>query len=89
MTSSSQPSAPRPHHDPPREPFAKVVWGFHNRRHLQALEQLRRARRLLELGFAGAQERRRAEDRIRLERHDSRAVTIKAGRRILLDTPGA
>jgi hypothetical protein len=35
----------------------------------------------LERGFGGAHEHRRAEDRIRLERHDSHAVTIKAGKR--------
>jgi hypothetical protein len=67
----------------PGEPLAKAVWAFqHDRHHHQALEQLRRARRLLELGFAGAHEHRRAEDRVRVERHDSRTVTIKAGKRI-------
>ena len=62
-----------------------LVWAFHHREHHQTLEQLRRARRLLELGFGGAQERRRAEDRVRLERHDSCAVTIKAGKRVESD----
>ncbi len=65
-----------------REPLAKAVWAFHrDRHHHQTLDQLRRARRLLERGFGGAHEHRRAEDRIRLERHDSHAVTIKAGKR--------
>jgi hypothetical protein len=66
-----------------RKPLAKAVWAFHRQRpHHQTLDQLRRARRLLELGFAGAQERRRAEDLIRLERHESSEVTIRAGSRI-------
>jgi len=86
---SSQPGAPHSSADPHREPFAALMLAFQHRRHHQALEQLRRTRRLLQLGFGGAQERRRAEDRIRLERHDAHAVTIKAGQRVLLDTPGA
>jgi hypothetical protein len=53
---------------------------FQNRRPQQTAEQLRRARRLLELKFAGAQKRRRAEDWIREEWHDAHAVTIRAGR---------
>jgi hypothetical protein len=66
-----------------REPLAKAVWAFYRQRpHHQTLDQLRRARRLLGMGFGGAQEQRRAEDRIRLEWHDSAEVTIKAGRRI-------
>ena len=66
-----------------RDPLSKAVWAFQVRRHHhQALDQLRRARRLLQLGFAGAHEQRRAEDRIRLERHDALAVTIKAGHRV-------
>jgi hypothetical protein len=82
MTSWIQPATPRLLDDRHREPFADLVRAFHHQQHRQTLEQLRRARRLLELGFGGAQERRRAEDRIRLERHDSYAVTIKAGKRV-------
>jgi len=77
MTSSRQPVDRR------REPLAKAVWAFHRQRpHHQTLDQLRRARRLLALGFGGAHEHRRAEDRIRLERHDSSEITIKAGSRV-------
>jgi hypothetical protein len=82
MTSWIQPITPRPIDHRRGQSFVDLVGAFHDRQHRQALEQLRRARRLLELGFGGAQERRRAEDRIRLERHDSCAVTIKAGKRV-------
>jgi hypothetical protein len=82
MTSWIQPTTPRSLDDRHRESFVDLFRTFHQRQHRQTLEQLRRARRLLELGFGGAQERRRAEDRIRLERHDSCAVTIKAGKRV-------
>jgi hypothetical protein len=85
MTSWIQPTTPRPFDDRHRESFVDLFRTFHHRQHRQTLEQLRRARRLLELGFGSAQERRRAEDRIRLERHDSCAVTIKAGKRVLSD----
>jgi hypothetical protein len=84
MTESSVPTRPlMPQDDRRREPLAKAVWAFHRgRHHHQALDQLRRARRLLDLGFAGAHECRRVEDRVRLERHNSSEVTIKAGRRV-------
>lgn len=82
MSSWIEPTTQRPVDDQHREPVADLVWAFHHRQHHQALEQLRRARRLLELGFGRAQERRRAEDLIRLERHDSCAVTIKGGKRV-------
>jgi hypothetical protein len=59
-----------------------LLWDFEHRQHRQTVEHLRRASRLLELGFGRAQERRRAEDKIRDEWHDARAVTIKAGKRL-------
>jgi len=58
------------------------MWVFEHRRHHQTVEQLRRASRLLALGFGRAHERRRAEDKIRDERHDAHAVTIKAGKKL-------
>jgi len=39
-------------------------------------EQLRRARELMEQRFAMAEDRRRAEDLIRDEYHDSRAIIV-------------
>ena len=39
-------------------------------------EQLRRARELMEQRFAMAEDRRRAEDQIRDEYHDSRAIIV-------------
>jgi hypothetical protein len=60
----------------------QLVWNFEHRRHHQTVEHLRRASRLLTLGFGRAQERRRAEDKIRDERHDARAVTIKGGKKL-------
>jgi hypothetical protein len=39
-------------------------------------EQLRRARALMEQRLAMAEDRRRAEDRIRDEYHDSRAIVV-------------
>jgi hypothetical protein len=47
-----------------------------HRRRLQTLEQLRRARALLEARLSLQVELRRAEDRIRDEYHDSRAITV-------------
>jgi hypothetical protein len=49
--------------------------GAPGRTHLTA-EQLRRARELMEQRLAVAEDRRRAEDRIRDEYHDSRAVIV-------------
>jgi hypothetical protein len=89
MISTSQPDAPLLLEDLHREPFAALMRAFHYRRHHQTREHLRRTRRLLELGFGGALERRRLEDRVRLEWHDAHDITIKAGERIALDTPGA
>jgi hypothetical protein len=60
----------------------QLMWDFEHRRHHQTVEQLRRASRLLALGFGRAQERRRAEDKIRDEWHDAREVTIKAGKKL-------
>jgi hypothetical protein len=49
-----------------------------HRRRLQTLEQLRRARASLEARLALQDELRRAEDRIRDEYHDSRAITVNS-----------
>jgi hypothetical protein len=62
--------------------FEQLLWDFEHRRHHQTVEQLRRASRILALGFGRAHERRRAEDKIRDEWHDARAVTIKAGKKL-------
>jgi hypothetical protein len=51
-----------------------------HRRRLQTLEQLRRARAVLEARLSLQDELRRAEDRIRDEYHDSRAITVSDGR---------
>jgi hypothetical protein len=88
MMSSSQTGTPLPLDNLHREPFAALMRAFHYRRHHQTLEHLRRTRRLLELGFGGALERRRAEDRVRLAWRDEHDVTIKAGQRVEADTPG-
>jgi hypothetical protein len=81
MMSSPQPDALLLE-DLHREPFAALMRAFLYRRHHQTREHLRRTRRLLELGFGRALERRRAEDRVRIAWHDAHDVTIKAGRRI-------
>jgi hypothetical protein len=46
----------------------------------RTLEQLRLFREQLEQRITQDRERRRAEDRIREERHDARATTIRARR---------
>jgi hypothetical protein len=56
-------------------------WDAEHRRHQQTVEQLRRARALLEQRLSASNERRRAEDQIRDDYHDSRARTIKAGKK--------
>jgi len=88
MMSSSQPDALLLE-DLHREPFAALMRAFHYRRHHQTREHLRRTRRLLELGFGGALEHRRTEDRVRSDWRDAHDVTIKAGKRVALDTPAA
>ena len=50
-------------------------WEAGPRAHLTT-EQLRRARELMEQRFAMAEDRRRAEDMIRDEYHDSRAIIV-------------
>jgi len=60
----------------------QLRWDFEHLQHRQTVEHLRRASRLLTLGFGRAQERRRAEDKIRDEWHDTQAVTIKAGKKV-------
>jgi hypothetical protein len=62
--------------------FEQLLWNFEHRRHHQTVEQLRRASRILALGFGRAHERRRAEDKIRDEWHDAREVTIRAGKTV-------
>ena len=62
--------------------FEQLLWDFEHRRHHQTVEQLRRASRILALGFGRAHERRRAEDKIRDEWHDAREVTIRAGKTV-------
>ena len=47
-----------------------------SRAHLTTTEQLRRARALMEERFAIAEDRRRVEDLIRDEYHDSRAIIV-------------
>ena len=78
--------APEPHRGPSEKDLhtqlEQLLWEFEHRQHHQTVEQLRRASRVLALGFGLAQERRRAEDKIREEWHDARAVTIKAGKRL-------
>jgi hypothetical protein len=51
-------------------------WEAKQRRYRLSVEQLRRARERLERRLASDEERRRAEDRIREEYHDSRARTV-------------
>jgi hypothetical protein len=52
-------------------------WAARHGRHHLSVEQLRRARALMEERLASDEQRRRAEDRIRDEYHDSRAKTVK------------
>lgn len=52
-------------------------WEEEHRRHKQTVEQLRRARTLLEERLSKAGEQRRAEDQIRDAYHDSHATTVK------------
>jgi hypothetical protein len=52
-------------------------WEAENRRHRQTVEQLRRARALMEQRLSSADEQRRVEDRIRDEYHDSRARIVR------------
>jgi hypothetical protein len=53
------------------------LWEAEHRRHHQTVEQLRRARALLEERLSSGNERRRAEDRIRDDYHDSSARIVK------------
>ena len=50
-------------------------------RHQLSVEQLRRARALMEERLASEEDRRRVEDRIRDEYHDSRAKTVRKQKR--------
>jgi hypothetical protein len=52
-------------------------WDEEHRRHKRTVEQLRRARTLLEERLSRDVEQRRSEDRIRDAYHDSRARTVK------------
>jgi len=52
-------------------------WAAKHGRHQLSVDQLRRARALMEERLASDEERRRAEDRIRDEYHDSRAKTVR------------
>ena len=52
-------------------------WDEEHRRHKQTVEQLRRARSLLEERLSKASGQRRAEDQIRDDYHDSCAITVK------------
>jgi hypothetical protein len=54
----------------------KQQWEAKQRRYQLSVEQLRRARERLERRLASGEDRRRAEDRIREEYHDSRARTV-------------
>jgi hypothetical protein len=56
-------------------------WDAEHRRHKQTVEQLRRARAILEEKLSASAERRRAEDQIRDAYHDSRARVIMAGKK--------
>jgi hypothetical protein len=56
-------------------------WEAKHRRPQLSVEQLRRARELMEQRRASDEDRRRAEDRIRDEYHDSRAVIVPRPRK--------
>ena len=57
------------------------LWEAEHVRHRQTVEQLRRARAVLEQRLSSAGERRRAEDRIRDDYHDSRATIVRVGKK--------
>jgi hypothetical protein len=56
-------------------------WDAEHRRHHQTVEQLRRTRAQLEQRLLTVAERRRAEDKIRDDYHDSRARIVTAGKK--------
>jgi hypothetical protein len=56
-------------------------WNAEDQRQRQTVDELRRARARIEHAHSTEQERRRTEDRIREELHDSHAITIKGSRR--------
>lgn len=59
----------------------KRLWDAEHDRHHRTVEQLRRARELLEERLSSTTEQRRAEDRIRDAYHDSRARIVRAGKK--------
>jgi hypothetical protein len=59
----------------------QVEWAASGARAQLTTDQLRRARQLMEERFAVAEDRRRAEDQIRDEYHDSRAIIVTWSRK--------